>query len=153
MGETDALSEFKEGLKFLSNNYANKALPHFTRAAEMDQHNPFYLSYLGLALAAAEKRWAEAEEICDAAVRKRRTEAQLYLNLYEVYRLQGNRLAAIETLTTGLQYTKQDVRLVRALRKMGVRRPPVLPFLDRNQFFNMQLGRLRHRILQRLGKE
>jgi len=32
------------------------------------------------------------------------------------------------------------------------RRPPVLPFLDRNNFLNRKLGKVRYRVLQSLGR-
>lgn len=153
MADTEALKEFKEGLGHLGNNYPSKALPHFSKAAELDKHNPFYLSYKGLAIAAAQQNWDEAEELCYTALRKKRNETQLYLNLSEVYRLAGRKADAVEALATGLQFTKKDVRLTRALRKLGVRRPPVVSFLERTHFLNRHLGKFRHRVLKSLGKE
>ena len=153
MAEVEALKEFKDGLELLRNSYAKKALSHFSKADELDKTNPFYMSYMGLALAAGEQKWEEAEEICQAALKVRRTQAELYLNLCEVYRLQGKRQDAIEILSTGLTLTKKDARLAQALRKLGVRRPPVLSFLDRNHFLNMKLGKLRYKVMKSLGKE
>jgi len=153
MSEPESIREFKEGLTLLRNNYANKALAHFSRAAELDKTNPFYMSYLGLALAAAERRWDEAEEICLSALRMKRTQPELYLNLHEVYRLQGKRLDAVDTLITGLHFTKRDRRLVQALSKFGMRRPPVLSFLERTHFLNRHLGRLRYKVLKTLRRD
>ena len=150
---TDPVAEFKEGLKFLRNNYAKKAMVHFTKAAELDKTNPFYLSYVGLTLAAAERNWDEAEEICQRAVKMRRTQAELYLNLAEVYRLAGRRDEAVETLVLGRQMTKKDPRILAVLRKYGIRRPPVLSFLGRQNFLNVKLGKARYRILKSMGKE
>ncbi len=146
MSDREALEEFKAGLDLLRNNYARKALPHFSRAAELDKNNPFYLSYLGLALAAGERKWDEAEEICLSAMRMMRTQAELYLNLAEVYRLAGKREDAVEILTSGLQFTKRDERLAAALRKFGIRQTPVLRFLERTHFLNRGLGKLRHNV-------
>ncbi len=152
MNEKDPVGEFKQGLKFLRNNYAKKALPHISKAVELDKANPFYLSYLGLALAAAERNWDEAEEICHRAVKMRRSQAELYLNLAEVYRLAGRKDEAVETLILGRQMTKKDPRILAALRKYGIRRPPVLSFLDRQNFLNKKLGKARYRILKSMGK-
>ena len=149
----DPVEEFKEGLKFLRNNYAKKALMHFTKAAELDKANPFYLSYLGLTLAAAERNWDEAEEICQRAVKMKRTQAELYLNLGEVYRLAGRKDEAVETLILGRQMTRKDPRILAALRKYGIRRPPVFPFLERQNFLNVKLGKVRYRVLKSMGKE
>ncbi len=153
MAEAEAIQAFKEGLSLFRNHHASKALPHFVKAVELDRANPFYLSYLGLALAAAERKWEQAETACQSAVSMRRTQPELYLNLSEIYRLQGKRADALETLTTGLTLTRQDARLSQALRKMGVRHPPVLNFLDRSHFLNVELGKLRYRILKSMGKE
>ncbi len=153
MSEAEAIKEFKEGLKLLRNNYAGKALPHFRKAVELDKANPFYLSYVGLAIAAADRNWDEAEEICQQAIRMKRTQAELYLNLAEVYRLAESKEEALETLALGLKMTKKDPRLTAALRRYGVRRPPLISFLDRKHFLNRKLGKFRSRVLKSLGKK
>ena len=94
-----------------------------------------------------------AEELCHAAVRMNRKEVQSWLNLAEVYIQAGQKGDAVEALTVGLPYTKRDVRLIRALRKLGVRRPPVFAFLERKHFLNRHIGKLRHKVLQVLGQE
>jgi Flp pilus assembly protein TadD len=152
MSHAEALKEFKEGLDLLRNNFSRPALIHLRKAAELDNTNPFYLSYLGLTLAMVENNFVEAEDLCDAAVRKNRNQPEFYMNLAEVYRRAGKKEDAIETLTTGLRLTKRDPRLAEALQKMGMRRPPVLPFLDRKNFLNVQLGKIRTRALKSPGK-
>jgi Flp pilus assembly protein TadD len=153
MIDPEAKREFEEGVELLRNDFAKLALPHFRKALEHDKKNPFYLSYLGLALASAQNRWDDAEKLCYEAVRMKRTQAELYLNLSEVYGLAGRKEDAVETLLTGLQLTRQDARLSTALRKLGLRRPPLLSFLDRKNFLNRQLGKLRHKVWTSLGRE
>lgn len=148
MDEPEAVREFKAGLEFLNNNYARKALARFSRAVELDRANPFFLSYQGLALAAADRDWNEAEEKCLAALRMKRTQPELYLNLAHVYRLAGRKDEAVETLKNGVKLTKRDARLVEMLRKLGLRRPPVLSFLPRTHFLNRGLGKLRSRLVR-----
>jgi Flp pilus assembly protein TadD len=152
MAEIDPVTEFKEGLALLRNNYARKAMPYFTRALQQEKANPFYLSYLGVAMAAAERKWDEAEELCMQALKMRRTQPELYLNLADVYRLAGKRQDQIETLFQGMQMTNRDARIAEALRRHGVRRSPVIPFLERGSFLNRELGKLRYRVLRSLGK-
>jgi len=146
MSNTEAMREFKEGLDLWRNHCPQEGLAHLKRAAELDKANPFYLSYLGLALATVEGKPLEAEDLCYDAVRKQRDQPELYLNLAEVYRLAGKKEDAIDTLATGLRFTRQDGRLSAALEKLGRRRPPVLSFLDRKNFLNVQLGKLRHQV-------
>jgi Flp pilus assembly protein TadD len=153
MSQEDAVMEFKQGLNLLGNQYATKALAHFANAARMDEKNPFYISYLGLAIAAAQRKWEDAEDLCYSAVRMTRTQPELYLNLAEVYRLQGKRQDAVETLLEGFPLTKRDPRISKALRRYGVRRSPVFSFLDREHVLNKSLGKLRYKVLKSVGKE
>jgi Flp pilus assembly protein TadD len=153
MMDTEAFREFKSGLTLLRDNYTTKALPHLQRAAELDKNNPYYMSYLGVVLARTEKKWAEAEKLCDSAVRMKRNQAQLYLNLAEVYNTAGRREDAVEALQAGMKFARRDVRLSIAMNKLIHRRAPVFSFLKRTHPLNRQVGRLRHRTLQVLGQE
>jgi len=153
MMDTEAFREFKTGLTFLRDNYANKALPHMRRATELEKNNPYYMSYLGVVLARSEKKWGEAERLCDAAVRMKRNQAQLYLNLAEVYATAGRREEAVEALLAGMKFARRDVRLTIAMNRLVTRRAPVLAFLERKHPLNRQLGILRHRTLQMFGQD
>jgi len=152
MMDTEAFREFKQGLTLLRDDYPVKALPHMQRALELEKNNPYYMSYLGVILARSHKKWAEAEQLCDSAVRMKRNQAQLYLNLAEVYASAGRREDAVEALQSGLKYAQRDVRLNMALTRLAERRPPVLPFLNRQHPVNRQLGILRHRTLRIFGQ-
>lgn len=153
MSNEQAMKEFKEGLDALRNKFPRQALIHLKNAVDLEKTIAFYLSYLGLTIAMTDGNPAEAEDLCYDAVRKQRNQPELYLNMAEVYRLAGKKEDAIETLTTGLKLTKRDARLVAALRRMGMRKPPVLTFLDRKNFVNVQLGKLRYKVLKASGKE
>jgi Flp pilus assembly protein TadD len=153
MLDTEAFREFKQGLNFLRDNYAGRALPHMQRAMELDRNNPYYMSYLGVVLARSEQKWGEAEKLCDAAVRMKRNQAQLYLNLAEVYAQAGRKDDAVDALQAGLKYARRDVRLTIAMNRLTRRREPVLSFLNRTHPVNRQLGMIRHRALQILNKD
>src|SRR6201993_5170747 len=131
MLDTEAFREFKTGLTFLRDNYAGKALPHMRRAVDLDKNNPYYMSYLGVVLARSEQKWGEAERLCDTAVRMKRNQAQLYLNLAEVYATAGRREEAVEVLEAGLKYARRDIRLTIAKNRLGARKTPVLLFFSR----------------------
>ena len=153
MMDTEAFREFKTGLTFLRDNYVQKALPHMRRAVELDKNNPYYMSYLGVVLARSEGKWGEAERLCDSAVRMKRNQAQLYLNLAEVYASAGRRDDAVDALESGLKYARRDVRLTIAMNKLTHRREPVLAFLARKHPLNRQLGMLRHRTMRIFGQK
>lgn len=152
MAESVALSEFKEGIGFLKNGYANSALPHLRRAVESERHNPYYLSFLGLSIARAERKWDEAVKLCETAVSLKRNELQLYLNLAEVYVACGRRVSAVDTLDKAIDSFGREPRLVKARNRVEVRRSPLVPFLKRKHFVNVGLGKLRHKLFRGAGR-
>src|SRR5277367_6084097 len=150
--ETDPVADFKAGVAMLKNGYAQTALAPLRRAFESEKHNPFYLSFLGLAIARAERKWDRATELCEIAVQLRRNECQFHLNLAEVYALSGRREKALDTIDAALANFGTDPRLVKARSRVEKRRIPVLPFLTRDHFLNRTFGKMRHRTLSRFGK-
>ena len=142
-----ARSEFKRGLTLLRDRRPEMALPHMRRAVALEENNPHYLSYFGVAIALAEKKWTTAELYCRTALLKKHDQARFHLNLAEVYLSAGARQDAVRTLKKGLQCIKRRGLLIRALCRLVVRRPPVLPFLDRKHFLNHYLGIIRHEII------
>jgi Flp pilus assembly protein TadD len=152
MAETDAVAEFKRGVELLRDGNAGKAVDYFRSAAESEERNPYYLSFLGLAVARAQRKWAPALELCQAALRLKANESQFYLNLAEVYLAAGRREDAVEVLDSAVKYFRRDTRVNLQRGKLGNRGNPVLPFLDRQHFLNRNLGQLRHRALRRFQK-
>jgi predicted Zn-dependent protease len=151
MIQIEAFQEFRAGLTFLRGGEARKAMPHLKTALQQDPDNPFYISYMGVALAASEQKWAEAEKLCHSAMRMNRRQAQLYLNLAEVYVAADRKQDAADILARGLHYAPHDSRLKMALDRLALRRPPVLQFLPRTHLINRNLGKLRHHTLQVLA--
>ena len=148
----DPFAEFREGVEFLKNHYPEKAVGKFKVALERDKYNPYYISFLGLAIARAEQKWVEACELCERAVQVRPKEIQFHLNLAEVCALAENRGKALDVLDKAMLLFGNDSRLKRARKKVDSRRAPLLPFLDRGNFLNRGLGRLRHRVLKKLDR-
>ncbi len=148
MIDTEAFAEFRKALGYLRDDYSEKALSHIRRASELEEENPFYRSYLGLTLARAEQKWDEAEELCSAALKCKRDQPQLYLNLAEVYVSAGRKQDAVEALLMATKYAQRDGRIYRMLNQLSSRRQPVLPFLHRSHFLNRCLGIWRHRALK-----
>lgn len=147
-----AFREFREGLAMMRDGEPEKATTLLRQAAERDPENPYYLSYYGLSLAYAEGKWADAERLCHTAVCRARRQAQLYLNLAEVYVGSGRKLAAADTLARGLHYLPGDMRLHDELGKLAVRREPVLRFLPRTHLLNRAFGHLRHTLLSHIPR-
>ena len=143
--------EFAQGLEYFRDGYLGKALEQMKAAAEAEPQNALFLSYLGLLVAAAQKNFEKAEELCLMALKLDRGEAQCYLNLAEVHARGKRPKEAMEALREGLQRTKRDARIADAIARLSGRRTPVFPFLEREHPVNMVLGRLRHRILGPVG--
>lgn len=152
MGDNSAVAEFKLGIQLLQEGHPVEAHNRFQRAVELEKQNAYYISFLGVSEARGQKRWAEAADLCESALKLKRDEAQFYLNLAEVYLSAGRREDAVAVLDRGLIYLMDDPRLRRARAKLGRRRSAVLPFLERGNFLNRSLGKLRHRVLARLRK-
>jgi tetratricopeptide (TPR) repeat protein len=109
------------------------------------------MSFLGVSLARAERKWGPALELCETALSLKRNEAQFYLNLAEVYTSSGRREEALSTLDRALMSLGNDSRIQAARQKLGRRRSPALPFLDRQNALNRYLGIMRHRIAEFAG--
>jgi Flp pilus assembly protein TadD len=152
MAEDSALAEFKYGIKLLRSGHFAEALEYLRHAAELEQENPYYLSFLGVAVARAQRKWPAARKFCETTLSSKRSEAQLYLNLAEVSVPAGRCDDAVAVLERGLIYFNTDTQIRRARANLGRRRSPVLPFLERGHFLNRTLGKLRHRVSGRLGK-
>lgn len=145
MADTEILTSFKQGVQLLKGGYPQKALPQLRRCVETDGSNPYYLSFLGLAIARSEKKWSEAIKLCETALQLKRKEIQLHLNLAEVYAASGYRESAIETLDHARESFGPNARLMKARSRVEKRRTPIIPFLDRQHMLNKSLGKWRHR--------
>src|ERR1700730_13277896 len=108
------MAEFRQGVTLLKNGYFKEALGCLRRAFESERHNPYYLSFLGLSIGRAERRWDQASELCEIAVQLRRGEIQFHLNLADIYACAGQRLKAQDTLDAALELFGEDERLRRA---------------------------------------
>jgi len=151
--DINPMTEFREGVELLKNEYPQKALVRLKRAYECDKHNPYFMSFLGLSIARAQRKWDLASELCETAVRLKPKEIQFYLNLGEVYAASGMRERALDKLDDAVQLFGEDARLRQARSKVQNRRGPILPFFGRAHFLNRELGKLRHHALNYLVKD
>lgn len=85
-------------------------------------------------------------ELCRKAQHADPRNPYIYWALANLYLLAGSRKEAIEAVERGLRATPDNFILLRMRRKLGVRQPLPLPFLDRKNALNVRLGRLMHRL-------
>jgi hypothetical protein len=117
--------------------------------------DPFFLSYLGYLTAQVERRGKEGYTFCENAISlmsKTISEDKeffypiLYLNLGRVCVLGGRKPEDIKAFQNGLRYDAGNENIRSELRRLGIRRPPVLPFLSRSNPINKYLGKLRYKL-------
>jgi tetratricopeptide (TPR) repeat protein len=151
--EINPMTEFREGVELLKNEYPQKAQVRLQRAYECDKHNPYFMSFLGLSIARAQRKWEQASDLCELAVQLNPKEIQFYLNLGEVYASSGRRERALDKLDDALELFGEDARLRQARSKVQNRRNPIVPFFGRAHFLNRELGKLRHGAMKYLAKD
>jgi hypothetical protein len=112
-------------------------------AGRQDMPSLFY-SYLGFCIARFDRRYRDGITLAKHAVQKEFFQPDNYLNLGKIYLLVENRKGAHEAVAKGLAMDAQHAGLQALRQELGVRRAPVLSFLDRANPVNQLLGRIRH---------
>ena len=102
-----------------------------------------YLSFYGLCLALERNEIHEALRYCREAVTLEGYNPDIRCNLGRVLLRAGRRREAYRAFMDSLKLESSHEATLRALRVMGIRRQPILPFLARANPINIFLGRLR----------
>jgi tetratricopeptide (TPR) repeat protein len=105
---------------------------------------PVLLSYYGLCLVALRRDTERGLRYCKRAVHEAGARPDFYLNLGKAYLFLKKKPDAITAFQHGLQID-DDPRLVAALKRLGTRNLPTIPFLPRRNFLNRYLGLWRSR--------
>ena len=114
-----------------------------TEDANLGLPGLFY-SYLGYGIALRDRRIREGLRLCRHSIEVELFEAENYLNLARTCLLARDRRGAVKAVRAGLKVDRNNQKLLALYKEMGVRRGPVLPFLDRSNPLNVLLGRIRH---------
>lgn len=138
-----AEEHFRRGQEALAADDAAAALPHFRAAHRLDATSARYRSFHGLCLGLAERRFDRALELCRSAAKEEFFNPVLYLNLARVHLGFGFKSEGIRYLRRGLMIDPENDEIGAELRRLGVRRRPVLGFLRRKHRINRWLGQLR----------
>ena len=91
-------------------------------------------------------RIADGLRYCRAGVDREIWRAENHLNLARTYLLAGKPKRAIAALDYGLGLEPTNAAMLELRLKLGVRRSPTFPFLDRGHPLNRIAGKLRHRL-------
>lgn len=133
--------QFMAGVRMLYACRYQDALQHFQEAVVLEPQSKGYLSYLGLATAHASRKFSDAEQLCRRAIEAEYHRPEHYYNLGEVYVLAGRKKDAIRAFNQALSWNPSHEAAHDALRRLGVRRPPVVPVLARSHPLNIFLGK------------
>jgi tetratricopeptide (TPR) repeat protein len=101
------------------------------------------LSYFGLCLALVQKKYKEGIDLCKRAIDLEFYNGDHYANLARTYMAAGNRKKAVDSAEQGLKLVPEHEMLTEVRAELGVRSRPAVPFLDRNNPVNIQLGHAR----------
>ena len=140
---------FLTGVRMLYACRYSDALSHFREAVLLEPLAKGYLSYLGLAVAHSERKYSDAEHYCRRAIEAEYHRPEHYFNLGEVHLLAGRRGDAVKAFNQALSWNPSFEPAQDALRKLGIRRSPILPMLARNHPINVLLGKTLRRKLRR----
>ena len=144
-----AENSFHRGIACLNTGERLAALAYFEAALRLDQQNcPLqpsmrYLSYFGLCLAFATNRLDEAQRLCEKAARREFYNPDVHWNLGRVALMRGDRQGAYKAFRCGLEIDGNHAGLRFQIRRLGVRKRPVLPALGRSHPLNRLAGRFR----------
>jgi tetratricopeptide (TPR) repeat protein len=115
----------------------------FSSHLQQEPNSAISISYLGMLMALKGGQLYEGLEKCLEAAKRDPHEALIYLNLSRCYLAAGDRYQAIRAIHKGLKMkSPHQGILVNYYKAMGMRRKPVLRFLNRNNPLNVMLGRI-----------
>ena len=128
--------------RFLEAQALFEAAVAISRKSQHAEVQPRYLSFYGYCLGVHSNRHHEGVELCRQAIHKENYNADLYYNLGMSLLTAGRRKEAHDALLRGFHLQPGHRDITKALRGMGLRRRPPIPFLARANPVNVLLGRL-----------
>jgi tetratricopeptide (TPR) repeat protein len=141
---------FNTALSRIKASRYHEALAHLSAALRIAPANPEYLSYYGLCIAHVDRQYHRALKLCQHAVDEVRDDPVFRVNLSRVLRLKGDNRAAYEQLQRAWRLDRRHPVTAAELTRMGIRRPPFIRFLSRQNILNRHLGRLRAMLERKL---
>jgi len=133
----------QEGMILVDRGQMDQAKKLFESYLETNLDSALALSFVGMLRCVVDGKVDHGLDLCQRALRKDQRESLCYLNLSKVYLASGDRYSCVRTLHRGLKIRSPHREYLLIFHKtIGVRRPPILRFLSRNNPLNNLLGRL-----------
>ncbi|NIM00472.1 MAG: hypothetical protein GTN89_06285 [Acidobacteria bacterium] len=145
----EAEDSFEKGYNALEQHDWRAATAFFEAALMLEKRltprtpQARYRSYYGLCLGLAKRRHHDAIKMCQVAIQLEQYNPDLHWNLGRVLHNAGRRREAYKVFVRGLKQQPGHRGLVTEIKKMGLRKKAVLPFLSRKNPINKTLGRMR----------
>ena len=129
---------FDQGLKTLNEGNILAALSYFEKASIIEK-SPVISSFLAFCIARERGQFQKAISLCKDAIHENPENSFHYLNLGKIYLLEKQKEEAVNIFRQGLHH-EESQQIIDELNKLGTRKPPIIPFLKRNNFINKYLG-------------
>ena len=129
----------QQGIKALEQGNSLVALMHFETAAKNDS-SPILSAYQGYCLALERHEYRKGLALCMRATEKDPTNCELWLIFGRTCLLAGEKTAAIKAFRRGLKVGRNPA-ITSELKRLGLRKSPVITTLEREHLFNRHLGR------------
>lgn len=136
----------EKGIGLARDGEYEKAVKVFDQDLCFTQH-PTAMSYYALCLANVEGNFDKAISLCLMAAEKEFYNPEIYLNLGRIFLLNGQKAVAVRAFRKGLKFDNSHFGIMSEMRKLGVRRKPVISFLQRTNPVNKFLGILADRMV------
>jgi len=130
-----------EGRGLLETDVA-RAHEIFQQAWRRNLNDPRVLSNYGLTLVLVEGDRQRGIRFCEEALRRGLQTTETLVNLAKALVVTRNKEQAVRALRKAMELAPDDPRVGQEFAALGLRRPPVIPWLPRNFFLNKWLGKL-----------
>lgn len=145
-----ARAAVERGQALLQAGDAAAAIEPLREAQAAAPENAQIRSTLGLAMALGSRDFEAARMLCESAAKQEFFNPELYLNLARVYISFGRRPEALRYLRRGQMIDPGHMAIREAIRELGLRRVPIVPFLPRRHVVNRMLGGVRSLFVDRI---
>jgi tetratricopeptide (TPR) repeat protein len=152
--ETRTTSDYLDEVKgLLKGKNKRAALRLLDDALEQYPDDPFLLSYFGCLDAVSNKNYSSGIDACLLAIGNLKKKVPFgeefmypvfYLNLGRAYLAAGKKKEALEAFRKGIDIDGKDKELLWEIKRLGLRRTPPIPFLDRSNPINKYIGKMLH---------
>jgi tetratricopeptide (TPR) repeat protein len=145
----EALEAVADARELLDQGEAESAMQKLRPVFDEDRAHAQVRSYYGLTLGLARRRYQEALDLCQSAVKQEFFNPELYVNVARLNLAFGFKAESLRYLRRARMIDPGNAAINRMLDELGPRATPVLSFLPRRHLVNRWLGNARYALSQR----